>query len=204
MTGQSQCSCRCGNTLDPTISFQKSGCCGAKLTRKTFHYACSQCNQVVPSWFIFDERVFDSDYFREMMRESRARARRRKEEIKKFLIESRSSALPLMEEPNLESLGGLLEDLNRFVQEGTQDVIQGGFEPKSDFHMDRYHDHILSNLGWDSILFSDIASLAEDSRHDKAWRFVTLVFMQNSGEVALTQHGSDNLWVQKVHHEAYA
>lgn len=48
MIGQSQCSCQCGNSLDPTLSFQKSGC-GAKLTRKTFHYACSLCSQVVPS-----------------------------------------------------------------------------------------------------------------------------------------------------------
>ena len=72
MTGQSLCSCSCGKTLDPTLMFQRSSRCGARLVHKTYHYACSKCYRVVPSRFIFDERVFDSAYFREMMREARA------------------------------------------------------------------------------------------------------------------------------------
>jgi hypothetical protein len=122
MTAQSTCSCSCGRTFDPTLEFQRSGCCGARLDRKTFHYACSKCHEVVPSRFIFDERVFDSAYFREMMRESRARVRQRKEEIGRLLMEARSGTLPLLEEPNLESIHGLSEDLDLFVQQGSEDV----------------------------------------------------------------------------------
>ena len=103
MIGQSECSCSCGNIFDPTLAFQHSLCCGAGLVRKTLHYACSKCSKTAPSRFIFDEKLFDAPYFREMMRESRDRARRKREEIRRLLAESRSSALQLMEEPSLGS-----------------------------------------------------------------------------------------------------
>jgi hypothetical protein len=203
MTGQSQCSCSCGNTFDPTIAFQKSACCGAYLVRKTFHYACSICQGMIPSRFIFDERVFDSAYFREMMRESRARAKQRKEAIRQLLMEARSGTLPLLEEPNLESIHGLLEDLDCFVQQGSQDVTLCGFEPKQEFSMAGYREHILSNLNWGRVSFSGIPPIGEESRRDRAWRFITLIFMQTDREIELTQEG-DNIWVQRATHEAHA
>jgi hypothetical protein len=101
MTGQSQCSCSSGHVLDPTLTFQQSSCCSAKLVRKTFHYACSRCHQTVPSRFLFDERLFDKDYFGEMMQESRDRARKKREEVGRLLAGSRSDTLILLEEPNL-------------------------------------------------------------------------------------------------------
>jgi len=52
-------------------------------------------------------RIFDAAYFREMMRESRARAKKKREEVKRLLAGSRSGALLLMEEPCLESIPGL-------------------------------------------------------------------------------------------------
>ena len=203
MTGQSQCSCSCGKTFDPTLEFQRSGCCGASLLRRTFHYACSKCHEVFPSRFIFDEKVFDSGYFREMMRESRARAKQRREEIGRLLLEARSGTLPLLEEPSLESIHGLLEDLDLFVQQGTQDVPPCGFEPKQEFSMAQYRDHILSSLGWGAVSFSGIPAMSEESRRDRAWRFITLVFMQNDRMVDLIQEG-DNIWVQRLQNEAHA
>jgi hypothetical protein len=203
MTGQSLCSCSCGKTFDPTLEFQRSACCGANLLRKTFHYACSECHGVVPSRFIFDERVFDSAYFREMMRESRARAKQRKEEMGRLLMEARSGTLPLLEEPDLESINGLLEDLDVFVQQGAEDGPACGFEPKQDFSMDQYRDHILTSLGWSTVSFSGIPAMIEEGRRDKAWRFITLVFMQNDRMVDLIQEG-DNIWVQRLQNEAYA
>ena len=119
MTGQSLCSCSCGKTFDPTLEFQRSACCGTRLVRRTYHYACSRCHEVVPSSFLFDERVFDKEYFREMMREHRRRAREEREKMKKFLAESRSGTLLLTEEPRLESLDGLCEDLDAFIQVST-------------------------------------------------------------------------------------
>ena len=48
MAGQSLCFCSCGKTLDFTLEFQRSACCGAGLVSRTFHYACSKCQEVVP------------------------------------------------------------------------------------------------------------------------------------------------------------
>ena len=79
MTGPSACRCSCGRAFDPTIEFQKSNCCGARLKRRQLHYACSVCGAVAPSRFLFDERLFDAEYFAERMRESRQRKRLRRD-----------------------------------------------------------------------------------------------------------------------------
>jgi len=159
MTGLSQCSCACGHSFDPTLEFQKSACCGTKLVRRTYHYACSHCHEVVPSHFLFDERVFDKEYFREMMQEHRRKARQEREEMKKFLSESRSGGLFLTEEPCLEALDGFVQDLDAFIQVHQDMPGDSGFEAKSTFSMDRYRSHILSCLPMEEVRFSDIAQI---------------------------------------------
>lgn len=190
MTSQSLCSCSCGKTFDPTLIFQQSSCCSVRLVRKTLHYACSRCHQTVPSRFLFDERLFDREYFRGMMQAARARARRKKEELKTILSDSRSDTLMLLEEPVLEAIPGLTEALDGFV--GLRYNFFD-FSSTARFHMVDYRNHILSILKIGSRLFSDLPSLIEDSRKDKIWRFVTLIFMQQDGEVSLTQYGADVL-----------
>ena len=202
MICQSKCACSCGNAFDPTLAFQQSLCCGARLVRKTFHYACSKCGKTTSSRFIFDEKLFDAAYFREMMRESRERTKRKKEEIRRLLAESRSSVLQLTEEPSLGSIPGLIQDLDNFIREGATAVCSFPFDVQPDFRMNDYHDHIISNIGWSIMLFSDIAPFIDDHRRDRVWRFITLIFMQNDREVELTQDGTD-IWVQKVYDEAY-
>jgi len=203
MIGQSECVCSCGNILDPTLAFQQSLCCGARLVRKTFHYACSECSQTAASRFIFDEKLFDATYFREMMRESREKTKRKKEEIRRLLAESKSSELQLTEEPSLVSIPGLIQDLDDFIREGSTEVCRFPLDAQADFRMNDYHDHIISNIGWGTILFSDIVPFIDDQRRDRVFRFITLVFMENDREVELTQKGTD-IWVQKVYNEDYS
>ncbi len=203
MIDQSECACSCGNVLDPTVEFQKSTCCGAKLIRKTFHYSCSRCKKVVPSRFLFDEKLFDGEYFRAMMQESRRRSQRKKEEIRRLLAESRSGALPLLEEPDLESIPGLLDDLDGFINDGSNEMADFYFDLEQPFEMDKYREHILSAMSWDSIQFSDIDPFIDDYRKDRVWRFVTLVFMQHDREVDIDQRG-DELFIQRHHNEAHA
>ena len=116
---------------------------------------------------------------------------------------SRSGALLLMEEPCLESIPGLAEALNSFIgTEMASGCAYVPYVPKSGFRMGDYRNHILSLLGVGSRLFSDIAPLMDESRRDKVWRFVTLIFMAQDREVELTQYGRDIL-VGRVSHEAY-
>jgi hypothetical protein len=201
MLCQSQCACSCGNTFDPTLAFQKSICCSARLIRKTFHYACSQCQKTVPSRFLFDEKVFDKSYFREMMNKSRRKAKQKRDEIRRLLAESRSGVLPLIETPDLHSIPGLLHDLDNFIQQ-SKNIEQHIFDIENNFNMDEYRNHVLAILTWNRILFSNIAPLAKDHRRDKVQRFITLIFMEHDREIELTQDQND-IWVQKVYNETY-
>ena len=201
MTGRSICTCEnCHKEVDPTIAFQRSLCCGAKLIRRPAHYVCSQCKKIVRSRFLFDERVFDSSYFCEMMRASRERARRKKEAAQRLLAHSRSEDLTLAEEPSLEAVSGLLEALNAFIGSGEID-LSSFHDFHYSFDIDSYRKHILGRLGWDEVPFSEIPSLQPNPRRDRIYRFVTLVFMDHAGDVRLYQEKGE-AFVQRVHYEA--
>ncbi len=211
MTGDIESECRCtscGRRFDPTIEFQQSSCCGARLAKKTFHYACARCRRTVPSRFLFDERVFDRDYFRVMMAESRTRARQKKEEIRRLLAESRSGALRLESDPDLEAIPGLLVDLDAFIRSGTAFAEKDdcdGFEAKKGFDLDRYRGHIMSVLSWHPVLFSQldpVEGVCADTREDRVGRFVALIYMDHGREIVLSQHGAD-IMIQKVQQGNY-
>lgn len=202
MTGLSECACFHGHVCDPTITFQISACCRAKLVKKTFHYACSSCQRTIQSRFLFDERIFDTDYFREMMQESRRRAAGKREEIRRLLADSRSDALSLMEYPNLEVIPGLLQDLDGFIQMNREQE-DAFYELKSEFNMGAYRAHILSSVDHHTIYFSAVSPLTGDYRRDMVRRFITLVFMDNDQEVNIQQYGND-LLIQRRNNETYA
>lgn len=201
MTGPSECRCQNGHRLDPTIAFQKSLCCGAGLRKRLLHYVCAACGSSQASHFLFDERLFDPEYFREKMAEHRKRARARKEAARQALAESRSGAFCLLDEPRLESLPGLLHDLDSFVglSEGTATIL--ALEEDDHFNLEAYQVHISSSLGWSPVRFSDIPHLTDNQRLDKVRRFITLLFMAQDREVCLSQSGPDIL-IQRRQNEA--
>jgi hypothetical protein len=86
-----------------------------------------------------------------MMQESRRKAKEKREEIRRFLAESRSGNLPLMEDPDLEAIPGLIQDLNAFIQQGSFEIGEFAFDTGYSFRMDDYRQHILSSLSWNSI-----------------------------------------------------
>ena len=202
MTGTSECSCNCGNVFDPTLAFQKSVCCQAKLLKKTYHYVCSKCHKSISSRFLFDEKIFDKAYFQEAMQEFRQKQKRKKEEMKRLLAESRSDNWKLKQIPKIEGISGLIEDLDDFIQWDHEPDESFSYHEQPRFNMNDYRGHIYTFLDWDSLLFSDIDPLGDDLRIDKIARFITLVFMDNEQEVDLTQQG-DNILVQRVYNEAY-
>jgi len=203
MADQSECSCVCGHRFDPTLAFQVSPCCMKTLTRKTFHYACSGCHKIVPSRFIFDERLFDAEYFREMMQDSRRRAMAKKEEVRKLLAESRSGVLTLKDDPDFDAIPELFKDLDLFIQNNAYQLSDGAFDLKSGFDMTRYRTQILSLLSQSPVCFSSISPIPGDNRLDKVRRFITLIFMDNDREVNIQQHGND-LLIWRRQNEAHA
>jgi hypothetical protein len=173
------------------------------LTRKTFHYACSGCHKIVPSRFIFDERLFDAEYFREMMQDSRRRAMVKKEEVRKLLAESRSGELTLKDDPDFDAIPELFKDLDMFIQNNAYQLSDGAFDLKSGFDMTPYRNQTLSLLSQSPIRFSSITPIPGDDRLDKVRRFITLIFMDNDREVNIQQHGND-LLIWRRQDEAHA
>jgi hypothetical protein len=128
-----------------------------------------------------------------MMKKHRDRIRKRKEEMIKKLEDARSDELTITDEPHIESIPGLLEDLDRFVHAGDAVPEEAGFAVHSELVMMDYRRHILSALDYGSKFFSSISRLGPNPRQDRAFRFVTLIFMQQDSEVELTQYDGDLL-----------
>ena len=100
-----------------------------------------------------------------MVREARSREKKKIEECRRLLAESRSGVLSLLKEPVLDSIPGLTEALDSFVS--TEMVDTGGFLFKTEFSLDQYRNHILSIIGPGAKLFSAIDPMIENSRRDK-------------------------------------
>lgn len=189
--GRARCG-TCQSEIDLTATFQKSTCCQATLELRRQHYACSCCGQTIPSRFLFDERAFDSQYFKLAMRKSRENKERRLAKLKELLASSRSNALALTEMSGLNDIPGLTEDLDAFLGSMPQVELRA-FQGHGEFVMDAYREAILGYLGGLEVMFSSFPALCEDVRVDRARRFVTLIYMEHEREVVLTQYGNDIL-----------
>jgi len=198
MDGVSRSVCVNGHVVDPTTTFQRSGCCGTHLIKRAYHYACSTCGKITPSRFLFDERVFDAEYFREMMRQSREKKKRRLAELRQSLAQSRSAPIALSELPEMRDIPGLSDALDAFAG-STNLADRREFGTWDEFDMETYRQAILEILENASVRFSAVPRLADNMRRDRARRFITLVFMEHERQVDLTQYGND-LLVEK--HEA--
>ena len=91
---EGRCRCGyCGHELDPTVAFQRCPDCGGAPRLSVRKYRCRQCGRDVTSRFLFDGLVFDREYFRHKMLESRQRRKELRERVRQMLAESRSGVL---------------------------------------------------------------------------------------------------------------
>ena len=189
--GKARCEA-CGRELDPTLVFQACSACGGKLVLRIRRYHCQQCGADVPSRFLFDGLAFDALYFKAKMSESRQRRQDLRERVREMLAASRSRNLvPLP--VDLAAVPGLIDALNGLV---------GGLEqrtlwlPRDGFDLVRYENHLQAHIGPIAIRFDDLPPLSENSRQDRIWRFIAILFLANAGAVELWQE-SQTIWVMK-------
>ncbi|HOW71361.1 MAG TPA: hypothetical protein PKY77_12225 [Phycisphaerae bacterium] len=105
----------CGSSFDPTVTFQRCVSCGGKPRLMVRRYQCSNCGHDVVSRFLFDGLVFDAEYFRQKMAESRERKRELRERVRQMLAQGRSPAI--QPEPiDLAAMPSLLEALDGLVR----------------------------------------------------------------------------------------
>ena len=190
IVGPSSSVCGCGSAFDPTVTFQRSNCCGANLVKRQCHYACSVCGNVAPSIFLFDEIIFDNEYFREKMRLSREQRGRERAESQTFLRAERSGSLSLFDVVDLNTVPGLLTDLDDLV--GARSIEERPQDWERNLSIEDYRRHIV-NLLDSEMTFSSISPLFPDERRDKVYRFISLIFMEQDREIRLSQYGEDIL-----------
>ena len=192
MLRDSWCQCRaCGHECDPTLLFQTCPDCDSRLTKRIYHYWCPHCRSTVRSFYCFEAKVFDADYFCEMMRESRARKEARIEELRTLLAGTRSSPL-IPDCPMDVGFSELQGDLDRVVGipfAGFTDTIL----KRPNFDMDLYRRHILGLVQGCVVNFDGISALVQDARLDRVFRFIAAVFMDQDGLLEIHQEADGRI-----------
>jgi len=96
MIAEGICKCNlCEFEFDPTVQFQRCSNCGGKPVLKVRCYSCTNCGSDIRSKFLFDGLIFEKEYFKAKMDESRKRKKEQRERVREMLAESRSAELPL-------------------------------------------------------------------------------------------------------------
>ena len=118
------------------------------------------------------------------------------------MIQNRSGQLPLLQNPILETIPGLIDDLEHFVGAKQEPAYQLALDLYPSYKMADYRNHILAALQYGSRMFSGIHHLGRNEARDVALRFLTVVFMCHEREVELTQVDND-LLIEPIENEAY-
>ncbi len=186
MASEGTCKCRsCGREFDPTLAFQGCSSCGGTSRLRIRRYECGRCRSQVVSRFLFDGLVFDADYFRQKMVESRQRKREQRERVRLMLTESRSGVV----DPAAIDLGavpGLTEALDELSAETELSCI---YEPRNGFDLRRYQAHVRAHVGAIPRTLEEIPPLGDRARIDRIWRFVAIIFLAHAGVVHAWQDG---------------
>lgn len=138
--------------------------------------------------------MFDADYFRQKMIEHRERARQRLEKVRRMLAESRSGRLlpgPL----DLSGSPGLLEALDSLTKK--LDAFQSSDTEPRRFDLRRYQAHVQVHAGLNPLSIDEIPPLEKDSRLDRIWRFIAIIFLMQEGRLLAWQEGSDVMVMQR-------
>ena len=193
MVTEGTCRCkRCSYEFDPTIEFQRCLDCGGVPILRVRRYQCKKCGGDITSVFLFDGAVFNAEYFRQKMFESRQRKKEQKKRVQQILSECRSEPLTL-EVPDLNSVPGLIGALNGLTA-GLEASV--ALELRDKFDLGRYQSHITSQLGVEPMDLREIPPLAEDLRLDLIWKFIAAIFLDHAGLAEIYQH-DDTIWVMK-------
>ncbi|MFC1761158.1 hypothetical protein ACFL6U_03660 [Planctomycetota bacterium] len=193
MLAESQVKCAsCNNVFDPTIAFQRCSNCGGVPELQVRHYRCRNCKADIQSRFLFDGFVFNTDYFRQKMVESRQRKQERREKVRQMLAETRSNTLSLPP-ADLGAFPDLIKALNRLTADPQ---VSMEVESKDGFDLHRYETHIQAHIQEVPTSLMDIPPLSENLRRDLIWRFIAVIFMAHAGEVDIWQEGPNIMLIK--------
>jgi hypothetical protein len=196
MVADGRCRCvSCEAECDATVAFQRCVACGGVPVLRVRRYECRACGSPITSRFLFDGLVFDAEYFRRKMAESRQRRQELRERVRRMLAESRSDTLPLGE-ADLDSVPGLIDTLN-----GLTAGLPEGFtvESRDGFDLHRYETHLQAHVADLPVSLTAIPALGAEPKKDLIWRFIAVIFLAHAGVVDIWQEGQN---IMVIKHEA--
>jgi len=197
MLYEGRCQCHtCGYQFDPTVEFQRCSVCGGTAILRVRRYQCKDCGKEIASRFLFDGLIFNAEYFKAKMAESRQHKKEQKERVKKMLAECRSDTLPL-QAADLDSVPGLLIALNSLTEDLAESIE---IESRDEFNLKHYEEHIQAYIQGFPVSLDEIPPLSEENaRKDRIWRFIAVIFLAHYGVVDLMQDGQE---IMVMKHEA--
>ena len=157
-------------------------------------YECGKCHSEIRSGFLFDGLVFDTEYFRQKVAESRQRKKEQRERVQKMLAESRSCDLPLGT-VDLAGVPGLVDALNSLTA-GLDTAF--AIESRDEFDLNRYEKHIQDHIQDFPLTLDEIPPLSKESaRKDLIWRFIAVIFLDHAGIVDVWQERQDVMVIKR-------
>ena len=193
MVGEGLCKCRsCNSEFDPTTAFQRCIVCGGRAELQLRRYRCKICSNDITSRFLFDGLVFDREYFRQKMAESRQQRKQQRERVRKMLADSRSGNLRLPV-ADLSAVPGLEEALNSLTVDLAELVP---WVPQKGFDLKRYQSHIQAHIQDFPISLEEIPPL-ENTRKDRIWRFIAVIFLAHTGIINIWQDGQKIMVIKR-------
>jgi hypothetical protein len=129
--------------------------------------------------------VFDQEYFRQRMAESRQRKQERRLQCRRKVVEERSGQVDVPS-ADIQSVPGLVDALNQL----SSGIDLAPLLPLcKGFDLNRYQAHILAHIEDDEERFDTIPPLDPDRRLDRIWRFIAIIFLAHAGQVEIQQEG---------------
>ncbi len=140
--------------------------------------------------------MFDRDYFRGRMAQSRQRKQEKKKKWHDILVKGRMERSESLECPaiDLMAVPGLIETLDSLAM---VPEIRAWLPLCKGFDLNRYESHLQAHIGPIEIGFDEIPPLEENPRLDRIWRFIAIIFMAHAGQVEILQEGTDIMVIAK-------
>jgi len=188
--------CRdCGHAGEPTTTFQRCPACDGLPALIVRRYRCRDCGEEIVSRFLFDGTVYNAEYFRERMAQSRVRQQQSRK------IDNEQQAMRAWQRIshvdgtaiNLQQSLGLIDALNSLV---------GGASPedvawvRQAFDLAAYERHVLNLLepGDERDLVNLPGLYGPADRIERIRNFIACLFLEHTGLTQLDQR-FNTIWV---------
>ena len=191
--------CRdCGQAGDPTKTFQDCPTCDGKPVLALRRYHCRDCGEEIISRFLYDGIVYDPDYFRQKMSESRQRKQLEQKsasEQQAVRAWQRSQQVGHAISINLDQAPGLTDALNALVGGARAEQVAWVREA---FDLAAYERHILATVEpEDERSLLRLEPLAEpNDRLERIRLFIACLFLEQAGLLILEER-FNTIWVRR-------